>query len=74
MRPNGVIHYNVVAVGLGFEGLLENEVAVGMEGNHDVLVAKACSDGEVASVVSEELAEWFCDDKDLVGRRLDRRG
>jgi hypothetical protein len=48
-----------VAVTLGLEGLLEDEVAVSVDGNHDMLVAGACSDGEVASVVSEELAEWF---------------
>jgi hypothetical protein len=55
-----------VAVALGFEDLLENEVAVGVEGNHDVLVAGACLDGKAASVVGEELAEWLCDDKHLV--------
>jgi hypothetical protein len=73
MRHNGVICCNVVAVALGFEGLLENEVAVGREGNHDILVARACSDGEVASVIGEELAEWFCDNKHLVGRRFNGR-
>ncbi len=55
-----------MAVALGFEDLLENEVAVGVEGNHDVLVAGACLDGKAASVVGEELAEWLCDDKHLV--------
>ncbi len=70
---NGVIRCNGVAVALGFQGLLENEAAIGVEGNHDVLVAGACSDGEAASVVGEELAEWFCDDKHLVGRRFNRR-
>ncbi len=72
-RHNGVISCNVVAVTLGFEGLLENEVVIGVEGNHDVLVAGACSDGKEASVVGEELAEWLCDDKHLVGRRFNRR-
>ncbi len=73
MHHNGVIRCNAVAVALGFEGLLENEVAIGMEGNHDVLISGVCSDGEVASVVGEELAEWFCDDEDLVGRHFNRR-
>ncbi len=68
---NGVICCNAVAVALGFEGLLENEVAIRMEGNHDILVARACSDGEAASVIGEELAERFCDDKHLVGRCFD---
>ncbi len=62
-----------VAVALGFEGLLENEVAVGVEGNYDVLVAGACSDGKAGSVVSEKLAEWLCDDKHLVGRQFNGR-
>jgi hypothetical protein len=71
-RHNGVIHCDAVVVALGFEGLLKNEVAASVEGNHDVLVAGACSDGEAASVVGEELAEWFCDDKHLVGRQINR--
>ncbi len=62
-----------MAVALGFEGFLEYEVTIGVKGNHDVLVSGACSDGEAASVVSEELAEWFCEDKDLVGRHFNGR-
>ncbi len=64
---------NVVAVTLGLEGLLEDKVAIGMEGNHDILVARARSDGEVAGVLSEELAERFCNNKDLVGRGCNGR-
>jgi hypothetical protein len=64
-----VVGCNAVAVTLGLEGLLEDEVAVGVEGNHDLLVARARS----ASVVSEELAEWFCDDEDLVRRHCNGR-
>jgi hypothetical protein len=41
MHHNGAVCCNAVAVALGFESLLEDEVAVGMEGNHDVLVAGA---------------------------------
>ncbi len=73
MHHNGVICCNAVAVTLGYEGLLEDEVAVGVEGNHEVLVAGACSDGEATSVTGEELAEQFCDDKDLVGRCFNGR-
>jgi hypothetical protein len=72
MRHNGVIRCNAVAVALGFEGLLENEVAVSVEANHDVLVARACSDGEASSVVGEELAEWFCDGQRLGWKTLQR--
>ncbi len=68
-----VIGCNAVAVTLGLEGLLEDDVAIGMEGNHDILVSRACSDRETASVIGEELAEWFCDYKDLVGRRCNGR-
>ncbi len=73
MSYNGVVPCNAVAVALGYESLLENEVVVGVEGNHDILVDRACSDREAARVVGEELAEWFCDDKDLVGRRCNGR-
>ncbi len=69
----GVVFCNAVAVTLGLESLLEDEVAVGVEGNHDVLVARACTGRESASVVGEELAEWFCNDKTLVGRRCNER-
>ncbi len=70
---DSVVCCNALADTLGIESLLEDEVAVSMEGNHDILVAGACSDGEAASVVGEELAEQFCDDKDLVGRHCNRR-
>ncbi len=73
MCHNGVLCSNALAVNLGFESLLEDEVTIGVEGNHDILVARACSDREVASVIGEELAEQFCDDKDLVGRRCNGR-
>ncbi len=73
MSHDCVVGCNAVAVSLGLEGLLEDEVAIGMEGNHDILVARACSDGEAASIVDEELAEWFCDDRNLVGRHCNRR-
>ncbi len=33
---NRVVRRNAVAVALGFESLLEDEVAVGVEGNHDI--------------------------------------
>ncbi len=73
MSQNSVVGCKAVAVTLGCEGLLEDEVVIGVEGNNDVLIAGACSDGEAASVVGEELAEWLCDDKDLVGRHYNRR-
>jgi hypothetical protein len=65
---DGAVCCNAVTVTLGLESFLEDEVAISVEGNHDILVAGACSDREAASVVGEELAERFCDNKDLVGR------
>ncbi len=62
-----------MVVAHGFEGLLEDEVAIGVKGNHDVLVAGAHSDGEAARVVGEELAEQFSDNEDLVLRRFNGR-
>ncbi len=50
-----------------------DEVTIGVEGNHDTLVAGVRSDGEAAIVVGEELAERFCDDKNLVGRHCNGR-
>ncbi len=73
MSHDGVVGCNAVAVTLGLEGLLEDEVAIDVGGNHEILVAGASSDREVASVVGEELAERFCYDKDLVGRHCNRR-
>ncbi len=73
MSYDNFVCCNAVVVTLGLKGLLEDEVAVGAEGNHDILVARACSEGEVASVVGEELAEQFCDNKDLVGRHCNGR-
>ena len=67
MCHDGVIHCNAVAVALGLEGLLEDLVAI------DMGVAVACSDGEAASLVGEELAEWLCYDKHLVGRHFNGR-
>ncbi len=55
-----VVGCDAVAVTLRLEGLLEDEVAVGVEGNHDILVAGASSDGEAVGVIGEELAEQFC--------------
>jgi hypothetical protein len=68
-----VVGCNAVAVGLGLEGLLKDEVAVGVDGNHDILVAGACSDREAASVVGEELAEQFFDKEAFIRRHCNGR-
>ncbi len=68
-----VVGCDAVAITLGLKGLPEDEVYIGVEGNHDILVARASSDREAASVIGEELAEQFCYDKNLVGRRCNGR-
>ncbi len=35
---NGIVGSNAMAVALGLESLLEDEVAIGLESNHDVSV------------------------------------
>ncbi len=62
-----------MAVTLGLEGLLEDDVASGMVGNHYVLVAGVSSDGMAAGVVGEELAKQFCCMQNLVGQSCNRR-
>ncbi len=56
-----------MAVALGLECLLEDEIAIGVEeGNHDVLVPSACSDWKAASVIHVQLAEGVHRNKDLI--------
>ena len=73
MSHDSVVGFNAVVVALGLEGLLEDKVALGMKGNHYILVAGASSDGEAAGVIGEELAEQMCDNKNLVGRQSNGR-
>ncbi len=70
---DSVIGGDAVAVTLGLEGLLENEVAVGVEGDHYIMVAGTSSDREEAGVVSKELAERLCYNKNLVGWHCNKR-
>jgi hypothetical protein len=52
----------------GLKGLLENEVAIGMVGDHHILVARARLDQETTCVVCVEPAEGMDLDEDLIGR------
>ncbi len=56
-----------MAVALGLECLLEDEIAIGIVGNHDILVPQVCSDWKAASVIHVQLAEGVNLDKDLIG-------
>ncbi len=57
----------MVGVAPAFEGLLEDEIAIGMIGNHDILVARAGLDGEPSRVVRVELADGVDMDVELIG-------
>ncbi len=63
IRHDGVVCRNAVA----FEGFLEDEIAIGVIGNHDILVARAGLDGEPSHVVRVELADGVDADLDLIG-------
>ncbi len=65
---DGIVGGNVVAVIPGLEGLLENEVSIGMVGDHHILVARARLDWETTCVVCVEPAEGVDLDEDLMGR------
>jgi hypothetical protein len=57
-------------VTFGLERLLEDEIAIGVEGNHDVLVPRACPERKAASVVCVQYAEGVHLDEDLIGRHI----
>ncbi len=56
-----------MGVAPAFEGLLEDEIAIGMIGDHDILVARAGLDGEPSCVIRVELADGVDADVDLIG-------
>ncbi len=56
-----------MGVAPGLEGLLEDEVATGVIGNHNILVARAGLDGEPSCVVHVAHADGVDADKDLIG-------
>ncbi len=56
-----------MADALGLVCLLEDEIAIGVEGNHDILVLQVCSDWKAAIVICVQLAEGVHLDVDLIG-------
>ncbi len=56
-----------MGVAPAFEGLLEDEIAIGVIGNHDILVARVGLDEEPSRVVRVELADGVDADVDLIG-------
>jgi hypothetical protein len=52
MSHDDVVGSKMMGIALGFEGLLEDQVAICMVRNHDILVARACPDRETTCVIS----------------------
>ncbi len=69
-RHDGVVGSNAVFITSGLEGLLEDEVAIGVIGNHLILVARPGLDGQTSGVVCVELADGDNTDVDFIRREL----
>ena len=65
---DGIVGGNAMGVALGLEGLLEDEVTIGVIGNHDILVARLGLDKELACIIRVELADGEYTNKDLIGQ------
>ena len=63
---DGAIGHNAVFVNFTLEWGTKDDIAVTMVGDHGVLVAAACTDGEVASVVCVEFVDWVNADVEFV--------
>jgi hypothetical protein len=64
---NCIVGCNFMAVTFGLERLLEDEIAICVEGDHDVLVPRACPDRKAACVVCVQPVEGVHLDEDLIG-------
>ena len=62
-----------MSIALDFEGLLKDEVAIGVKGDNHILVTGTSSDREAIGVIGKELAQWLCYDVDLVGGCINGR-
>ncbi len=72
---NGIVGCNLMVVTFGLERLLEDEIAISLEGNHNVLVSQVCPDRNVACVVCVQPAEGVHFNENLIGRHtLGTRG
>jgi hypothetical protein len=63
-----IVGGNAMLVAPGLEGLLEDEIAIGVIGNHDVLVSRPGPDWETSCIIRVELADGDNMDVDLVRR------
>jgi hypothetical protein len=59
-----------MAVTFGLERLLEDEIAIRVEGDHDILVPRACPDKKAAGAVCVQPVEGVHLDKDLIGQHI----
>jgi hypothetical protein len=57
-----------MGVTLVLEGLLEDEIAISMVGNHYILIARAGLDGEASSIICVELADGVDTNHNFIGR------
>ncbi len=64
---NGIVDCNTIVVTFGLESLLEDEIAIGVEGDHDVLVPQVCPDRTAGSVICVQPAEGVHLDEGLIG-------
>ncbi len=67
---DGIVGCNAMVVTFGLERLLEDDIAISVEGNHDVLVPRACSVRNVTSVINLQPAEGVHHDEDLIGQHI----
>ena len=72
LRHDASVGWDAVAVMFGLKGLDEDGVGVVVVGEHDVLIATARADGEVAHVVSEELADRLDPNMKFVGAGVEK--
>ncbi len=70
MGHDGIVGSNATFVAPGLEGLLEDEVTIGVKGNHDILVTQTSLDREPSSVICVELVDGNNADVDFVGREI----
>jgi hypothetical protein len=68
MGHDGIVGGNAMLVAPGLEGLLEDEIAIGVIGNYDVLVSRPGPDWEMSCIICVELADGDDMDVDLVRR------
>ncbi len=59
-----------MVVTFGLERLLEDEIAICVEDDHDVLVPRACPDRKAARVVCSQPAEGVHLDEDLIRQHI----